>query len=107
MKSHYLNDPPKMVHRSTTTQWLHENFGGNIHCLQDTPNKGKMPDALWNGIYWEYKAPSTEGAVKDRIKSARRQIAERLKLDGRDENEKRGFVIDISNRKKQGMLWLI
>ena len=96
-----------MVHRSTTTQWLHENFGGNIHCLQDTPNKGKMPDALWNGIYWEYKAPSTEGAVKDRIKSARRQIAERLKLDGRDENEKRGFVIDISNRKKQGMLWLI
>lgn len=77
------------------TNILFDLFGGNIRCLRDTPNFGKMPDALWNGVYWEYKNPESVKSIYGCIRKARRQISERIRLYNGNENELRGIVIDI------------
>ena len=59
---------------------------------------GKKPDAKWNGIYWEYKNPSSTSAVDTRLRVARNQIMEALKRENKECIEC-GIVLDISNRK--------
>ena len=79
-------------------RWIHRLFGGDIHCLDEQSQVGKMPDAKWNGIYWEFKRPTTKNAIDDRIRAAQKQLYETLQREG-NENEKRGMIIDISDRK--------
>lgn len=50
-------------------------------------------------LMYKFKRPTTKNAVNDRIKCARKQIAERIKLEGRNNDENRGIVIDISESK--------
>lgn len=80
------------------TKWLHNTFGGNITCLQTRSDIGKMPDALWDGIYWEYKKPTTVNAIGDRIAQATRQFSETLNRENRVTDD-RGLVIDLSDIK--------
>ena len=80
------------------TQWLYNSFGGNIKCLKENSQIGKMPDAIWNDTYWEYKAPSTKNAIDTRLNKARKQIEEALKRDDK-EYSRCGIVLDITNRK--------
>ena len=77
------------------TKWLHGKLGGNIHCLEEIPNIGKRPDAIWNGMYIEYKSPTTINAIDNRIRSAQKQLSETL-IRENNENARRGIVIDIS-----------
>lgn len=79
-----------------TTKFLFNRYGGNIHCLQEDSTEGKRPDALWNGIYWEYKAPKSKNAIEDRIRYALTQIAEALNRES-NPTAKRGIVLNISN----------
>lgn len=58
----------------------------------------KMPDAIWNDTYWEYKAPSTKNAIDSRLQKARKQIEEALARDNK-EYSKCGVVLDITDRK--------
>lgn len=81
-----------------TTQWLYDLFGGNIKCLKENSQIGKMPDAIWNDTYWEYKAPSTKNAIDSRLQKARKQIEEALARDNK-EYSKCGVVLDITDRK--------
>lgn len=77
-----------------TVQWLYSTFGGDITCLAEKPQIGKMPDAIWDGIYWEFKAPTSKNAINDRIRKAQKQLYETLEREGK-QDEKRGIVIDI------------
>lgn len=77
------------------TKWIFETFGGDIKCIVENSKIGKLPDALWNGIYWEYKEPKSVKAIEDRIKKGLIQIAETLKREN-NVNADRGLVIDIS-----------
>lgn len=78
--------------------WLLDNFGGNITCLAETPTIGKMPDALWNGVYWEFKSPKNIKRLDDRIRKAIHQIQEAL-VHNQNIHIKGGIVIDISEIK--------
>lgn len=78
--------------------WLYRSFGGNVKCLKEDSRIGKMPDALWDDIYWEFKAPSSKNSIDERLRKARKQITEALKRDGK-EYLKCGIVLDITNRK--------
>ena len=80
------------------TQWLYNSFGGNIKRLKENSQIGKMPDAIWNDTYWEYKAPSTKNAIDTRLNKARKQIEEALKRHDK-EYSRCGIVLDITNRK--------
>ena len=88
-------DPKTEPDDRTTTKWLYNTFGGDIHCLDENSMLGKMPDALWNDEYWEYKAPSTVKAIDTRIRKGIKQIEEALSRENR-RGEKRGLVIDVS-----------
>ena len=81
-----------------TAKWLHKMFGGDIHCLAENSDIGKMPDALWRGQYWEFKAPTSKNAIDDRIRQGNKQLLEALIRDGKPHAE-RGLVIDISGMK--------
>ena len=87
-------DPNTEIDDQLTTKWLHKLFGGNIHCLCENSSIGKMPDALWDGEYWEYKAPSTIKAIDTRIRKGNRQLEEALLRENR-KGERRGIVIDV------------
>lgn len=80
------------------TQWLYDVFGGNITCLAERPEVGKMPDAIWDGTYYEFKAPTSATAIDDRIRKAQKQLYETLEREN-NSSGKRGMVIDISNNK--------
>lgn len=79
-----------------TARWMREKIGGDIICLADKPDIGKMPDSKWNGIYYEFKAPTSKTAIDDRIRIAQTQLADALNRDKNDDAV-RGMVIDISN----------
>ena len=79
-----------------TAKWLLQKFGGNIRCLAERPQKGKMPDAVWRSNYWEFKTPTTKNAIDRRIRLANKQLAEALARDG-DPNGERGILIDIKD----------
>lgn len=78
-----------------TAEWLHDTFGGNIQCLMEDSTIGKMPDAIWNGQYWEFKSPSTINAIDTRIKRAKGQLHAALDRDGIADHEC-GILINIS-----------
>lgn len=80
------------------TQWLYDVFGGDITCLAERPEVGKMPDAIWNGTYYEFKAPTSATAIDDRIRKAQKQLYETLEREN-NTSKQRGMVIDISNNK--------
>ena len=80
-----------------TTEWIHGMFGGDIHCLEENSEIGKMPDSIWNGMYCEYKAPTSKNAIDDRIRKGNKQLLEALTREGRL-TEKRCLVIDISGQ---------
>ena len=82
----------------TIVDWLYHSFGGNIKCLKEDSKIGKMPDAIWDDIYWEFKAPSSKNSIDERLRKARIQITEALERDGK-EYLKCGIVLDITNRK--------
>lgn len=75
--------------------WIHKTFGGNIICLEERSGEGKRPDALWDGTYWEFKAPTTKNAINDRIRKAQKQLYETLEREGKADSL-RGMIIDIS-----------
>lgn len=79
-----------------TATWLHDNFGGNIKCLPEESEKGKNPDSLWNGKYWEFKQPTTKNAIDDRIKKGKKQITAAQSRNNKI-GEKSGYVIDLSD----------
>lgn len=81
-----------------TAKWLYDLFGGNIQVLPAESQKGKNPDSLWNGKYWEFKQPSSETSVNDRIRHGSKQIREASEREG-IQIEGAGLVVDISNRK--------
>lgn len=78
------------------TRWLFNKIGGNVHCLKANSKIGKMPDAKRNGIYWEFKTPTSKNAIGDRIKKANKQLSEILTREKNTDAE-RGMLIDISN----------
>ena len=79
-----------------TCEWLLKTFGGDIHCLEENSQLGKMPDAIWNGIFWEFKSPTTKNAIDDRIRQANKQLMEALLRDSNPEGE-RGIIINITD----------
>ena len=79
----------------TTATWIHDKFGGDIKCLKEISEQGKNPDSIWNGKYWEFKAPTTENAIDDRLRKANKQIMEALIRDGLV-GDRAGVLIDIS-----------
>jgi len=81
-----------------TSRWLFDKFGGDLHCLEEQSSLGKMPDLLWDGIYWEFKAPTTKNAIDDRIRQGNKQLLEALSRDD-NANGKRGMVINITNNQ--------
>ena len=68
-------------------------FGGDMICLVEKANIGKMPDLLWNSMYWEFKRSTTLNAVDTRIRRAQEQLQAASKRDNVDIG---GMVIDIS-----------
>ena len=56
-------------------EWLLENFGGNIHLLNESQeDKVKMPDFEWNGKLWDLKDISTAKAADSAIRKGLKQI---------------------------------
>lgn len=70
-----------------------QSFGGEIHCLEETPQTGKMPDSIWNKKYWEFKRPTKINAIDARVRKAQEQLTIASSRDGVDIG---GCVIDIS-----------
>lgn len=88
--------------------WLLDNLGGNITCLTETPTIGKMPDALWNGMYLEFKTPTTKNAIDNRIHHAQKQLDE---ANSRINNPKmyKGILLDLSYcqlSKNESIKWI-
>lgn len=81
-----------------TATWLFEKVGGNIRCLQEQSEKGKMPDSIREGIYFEFKAPTTKNAIDDRIRKATKQLYETLERDN-NQSAQRGIVLDITENE--------
>lgn len=92
----YSFDEETIENDRKTAQWLFNTFGGNIHVLKEQSDIGKMPDAIWNNKYWEFKAPTTKNAIDDRLRKANKQILEALIRDG-DLDCERGILVDISD----------
>ena len=76
-------------------RWVYKTFGGNVRCLPEVAEIGKNPDAMWNGLYWEFKKPTNVKRVDDRIRAGSKQLKEALERDGTPSND-RGIVVDIS-----------
>lgn len=77
---------------------LYNILGGDIICLDENAQKGKMPDILWNGKYWEFKRPTTIKAIDARIRKAQEQLGSASK---RDKITVGGMVIDISREQEE------
>lgn len=52
-----------------------------------------------HGYYWEFKRPTNEKRIDDRLRSGKNQLKEALNREGK-EDEFRGIVIDISDCKE-------
>lgn len=87
--------PDEMRDRETAT-WLHDTFGGYVICLPEESEKGKNPDSLWEGIYWEFKKPTSKTAIDDRLKYAKKQIVAAQERDGTT-GEKCGIILNITD----------
>lgn len=83
---------------SRIAHWLHDTFGGNIICLHENSELGKMPDIMWEGEYWEFKTPTTKNAINDRMRKAVQQLNEACRRDHVEEASC-GIVVDISERR--------
>ncbi len=55
---------------------------------------------MWDGIYWEFKAPTTKNAIDDRVRKAQKQLMEALKREGQT-NAVRGILIDITENSME------
>lgn len=76
-------------------EWIHSNYGGDITVLNTKSEIGKMPDAMWDGNYWEFKRPTSKNAIQKRIRKANQQIIEATQRDGRSPDGC-GVIIDVS-----------
>ena len=79
-----------------TGKWLIDKFGGNVKILKAVKD-WKMPDSVWNGMYWEYKNCSSECSIDSRLKKAVKQLNETLERTGKTGN-RTGIVLNISGR---------
>ena len=83
--------------------WLHDNFGGNIHLLSESTEKGKKtPDYLWNGKLWDLKNVTSEKAANSAIRKGIRQIAENpggIILDYGDKSISLNELITVINKR--------
>lgn len=77
-------------------QWVYSKLGGNIHCIEEQAQVGKVPDSKINGLYFEFKKPTTKNAIDSRIRKAQEQLAEALDREN-NANARRGMIIDISD----------
>lgn len=77
--------------------WIYDIFGGDVKCLAEQAQVGKMPDAIWNGVYWEFKRPTTLSAVDARIRKSQEQL---MIASERDNIGIGGIVLDISDAKE-------
>ncbi len=82
-------------------EWLKRLFGGDLHCLKDNPQIGKMPDALWEDVYVEFKTPKSAKRLDDRIRAGCDQLSEALTRDGKPADP-RILVVDISKLPTSG-----
>ena len=83
--------------------WLHDNFGGNIHLLSESTEKGKKtPDYLWNGKLWDLKNVTSEKAANSAIRKGIRQIVENpgsIILDYGDKSISLNELITVINKR--------
>lgn len=88
-------DDKKHAEDIETTEWLIRKIGGDYTLLKERRgNREETPDCVRNGVYLEYKKPTTINAVERRIKKGTSQIAAMGNPD-------RGvLVLDITKRKE-------
>lgn len=94
-KSKLITDPNVSESDKKTAKWYVDNFGGEVHVLDERKGKGEMnPDALINGKYWEFKSPQKIARIDDRLRKANEQI---IKAQTRIEKvgDQAGIIVDI------------
>lgn len=79
-----------------TASWIVKTFGGEVKLLKEA--HVKMPDSFWKGAYWEYKAPSSETSVDDRLRTAHNQLYDAITRNNAV-GGRQGIVIDINKSK--------
>lgn len=76
----------------STAKWIVEKLGGDIRLIAEKRNYGQeCVDAFWNGAYIEFKKPTTENAIRKRIRKGTSQLA------AMGNTELGRLLIDISN----------
>lgn len=84
-------------------QWLHNEFGGDIHLLSESKEDGvKMPDYIWNEKMWDLKIISSEKAANTAIKRGQTQIKKNpggIILDLKEKEFSQDLLIEIINNR--------
>lgn len=85
------------------SQWLHNEFGGDIHLLSESKEDGvKMPDYIWNEKMWDLKIISSEKAANTAIKRGQTQINKNpggIILDLKEKEFSQDLLIEIINNR--------
>lgn len=76
-----------------SAEWIIKTFGGDVELLSTRRGKGaKTPDGRWKEKYIEFKKPTTENAVRKRVRKGISQIA------AMDETRYGIILVDLSDR---------